>query len=338
MPELGPRLQELIDGSLSPLDVGVIVARRRRHRRQRRIGTALAAAVVITIGIGGALTLRTRPNPTVGVNVTPRTAAPTVSASTGPQRYTIVARVEQDATHGPELCILPTATAGTTRDSSDCAGPKLAHWDWTRVPSPSHASGSTFGWYRLVGTYNGNVFTVTETPVKAAAPRNRTPAFPAPCPTPPGGWHATSSGHLGLVDFQALQALAQGAPDFAGIWMSTTSSSAPVNDFQHTQVTVVAFTGDIPRHRLELAAVWGGPICVVQHRHSYAVLQAVVQRINEAVDHKQLAVQELSIGPDEVDGVVDLQLVAATPATQREIDRRFGAGLVKVSSLMTPVS
>jgi hypothetical protein len=159
----------------------------------------------------------------------------------------------------------------------------------------------------------------------------------APCATPPRGWHETDPSHVGLTDFQALQDLAHRAPDYAGMWVSSTLASGSTYDFQHGFVTVVAFTSDLARHRQELAAVWGGPVCVVQHRHSYTELQAVVQRINDAIDRKKLAVQGLSIGPDEVNDVVDLQVVAATAATQGEIDRRFGTDQVEVSSLMTPV-
>jgi hypothetical protein len=335
MPELGPGLHELIEGSLRPLDVDSIVARRRRRRWHRRIGTALAAAVVIAIGIGGALTLRTDSDRSpVGVSVSPSTDPTTVPRPIGPQRYRIDALVVQDVSHGPELCIYPTAfVAGR---GSDC-GPRVANWDWAKVPSPSHAEQSTFGWYRLVGTYDGTVFTPTQAPVKTVEPRTEVPKVAAPCPTPAGGWRETNRSRLGLSDFQALQDGAHGAPDFAGMWMSSTRASGPTDDFQHGYVTVVAFTGDIARHRQELADLWGGPICVVQHPHSYAGLQTVVQHVLAALDHKELGVQDIMIGPDEVNDVVTLQVVAATPATQRAIDRRFGAGLVKVSSLMTPV-
>lgn len=157
---------------------------------------------------------------------------------------------------------------------------------------------------------------------------------PAPCPAPPGGWHATNTSRIGFGDFQAFQDAAQGAPDFTGLWVSDTSSSAPVNDFQHTQVTIVGFTGNIAVHEQQLAALWGGPVCVVQQPHTYAELQGMTTLL---VNAKDLGVQFISAGPYEVDNVVRFEVVAATPETQRDIDRRFGPGLVKVVSLMKPV-
>jgi hypothetical protein len=259
---------------------------------------------------------------------------PVAPTKAGPQRYEIDARVAQDRTHGPELCIDVVARA-VTPDSSDCAGPRITNWDWTKAPAPQRANGTTSGLYHLVGTYDGRVFTLTEPPVVGHEPRPTVENEPAPCPTPAGGWHATDTTHIGLGDFQALQAAAQGAPDFAGIWMSSTSASAPVNDFQHSQVTVVAYTGNVALHRTELAALWGGPTCLVQRPHSYAELQATSTRLLD--EQKQLGLQIQSVGPDEVDNAVRVEVIAATDATQRAIDRRFGAGLVKVSSLMKPI-
>ena len=45
----------------------------------------------------------------------------------------------------------------------------------------------------------------------------------------------------------------------------------------------------------------------------------------------------MSDGTDDVRDAVALTVVAATPATQRALDARFGAGVVVVSSLMKPV-
>ena len=272
---------------------------------------------MIAIGIGGALTLRPHSDRSGGgVSVSPSSDPTTVPRPKGPPRYTIDVLVLEDASHGPELCIYPTADAAGR--GSEC-GPRVADWDWAKVPSPSHAEQSTFAWYRLVGTYDGKVFTPTEPPVKIAEPRPQVAKRPTPCPAPPGGWHETNPAHLGLTDFQALQHLANRAPDFAGMWVSSTLASGPTADFQHGFVTVVAFTGDLARHRQEIAAAWGGPVCVVQHRHSHAELQAAVQHVLTALDHKELDLQDIMIGPDEVDDVVNLQVVAATPATQREI-------------------
>jgi hypothetical protein len=337
MNDLGPLLHDVVEASMAPLDVDAIIERRRRHRRHRRVGSALAAAAVVVAVVAFSVTaFNSNDSKTVAaVHVSPSTSTkPVAPAKAGPQRYQIDARVEQDSTHGPELCIYIVAAA-VKRGSSDCAGPPITNWDWTKAPNPQRASGTTSGVYHVVGTYDGKVFTLTQPPIPGHEPRPTVENQPAPCPTPEGGWHATDTNHIGLGDFQALQAAAQGAPDFAGLWMSSTSASAPVNDFQHSQVTVVAYTGNIAVHRAELAALWGGPTCVVQRPHSYAQLQATTTRLLD--EEKQLGIQIQSVGPNEVDNAVRVEVIAATDATQRAIDRRFGPGLVKVSSLMKPI-
>jgi hypothetical protein len=335
MSDLGPLLRDVIEGSLAPLDVDAIVERRRRQRRRRRVGSALAAAAVVVAVVGFSVSAlnSNEPKSVAAVHVTPSTKAVGAAKAT-PQRYQIDARVEQDRTHGPELCIYTVAGAAT-RDSSDCAGPPITNWDWAQAPDPQRASGTTSGQYRLVGTYDGKAFTLTQPPLAGHEPPPTVKDEPAPCPAPPGGWRSTNANHHGLTDFQALQNAAQGAPDFAGMWMSSTIGSGPADDFQQNRVTVVAYTGNLDVHRAELAALWGGPVCVVQHAHSYTELQATVTRIND--EEKQLGLQVLSNGPDEVNDVVRLQVIAATDPIQQAIDRRFGAGLVKVSSLMKPI-
>jgi hypothetical protein len=338
MSDLGPLLHDVIEASLEPLDVDAIVERRRRHRRHRRVGSALAAAAAVVAVVGFSVTALNshQSNSAVGVRVSPSTK-PVRPANAGPQRYEIDARVEQDSTHGPELCIYAIAGAAT-RNSSDCAGPRITNWDWSQAPPKTRTRDtiqSISGVYHLVGTYDGTAFTLTQPPVPGHEPRPTVKSEPAPCPTPPGGWQSTDPARHGLTEFQALQDAAQGAPDFAGMWSSSTVGTGPSNDFQHNHVTVVAYTGNLDAHRAQLAALWGGPLCVVQHAHTYGELQATMTRINN--DPGQLGLQILGDGPDEVHDVIDLQVVAATDATQRAIDRRFGPGLVKVSSLMKPI-
>jgi hypothetical protein len=338
MSDLGPLLHDVIEASLAPLDVDAIVERRRRHRRHRRVGSALAAAAAVVAVVGFSVTALDShdSNRAVAVHVSPSTK-PVAPTKVGPQRYEIDARVEQDHTHGPELCIYASAGA-VTPDSSDCAGPAITNWDWAQAPPKTRTRDtiqSISGEYHLVGTYDGKAFTLTQPPSPGHEPRPTVEDEPAPCPTPSGGWQSSNPARHGLTDFQALQGAAQGAPDFAGMWSSSTVGTGPSDDFQHNHVTVVAYTDNLAAHRAELAALWGGPVCVVQHTHTYAELQETMTRINN--DPGQLGLQILGDSPDEVHNAVRLEVIAATDATQRAIDRRFGPGLVKVSSRMKPI-
>src|SRR5262245_39820613 len=60
--------------------------------------------------------------------------------------------------HGPELCL------GGTADSlpPQCGGVPVANWDWNAVEDEESRGGTTWGAYRVVGTYADGVFTVVE--------------------------------------------------------------------------------------------------------------------------------------------------------------------------------
>ena len=281
MPEFGPELRDLIEHALAPLDVDAVVSNRRRQRRRRRIGSAVAVFAAIAIGGASAWTLSNNSHkPAVAVRVAPTTSTnPSTFPGTrsGAPRYRVDATVEQDAKHPATLCVLPTADIAR-RDPFDCGGPRITNWDWNLAPNAKHVGDFYSGRYRVVGTYDGKVLTLTEPPVAAATPRPldhpTAPAPSTPCPTPPGGWTTTNPSRISFADYQAVTNAAQGAPDYAGMWLDPTTEppGSPVNDFTKSEVIDFAFTGNLAEHQAQLAAIWGGPICIVQHQHSYAEL------------------------------------------------------------------
>ena len=52
---------------------------------------------------------------------------------------------------------------------------------------------------------------------------------------------------------------------------------------------------------------------------------------------KQLGLQMLGGGPDDYGNTVHAEVVAATAATQRAVDARFGPGVVVLTSTLRPV-
>jgi hypothetical protein len=233
------------------------------------------------------------------------------------QRYEYDGRVAQTAHHSVELCIYATTAIGGP-DADDCAGPLVAGW----------TSSKTSGDFDLVGTYDGKVFTLTEPPRASGpiSPGAGRPTIDSPCETPSGGWQPSNPALVTLQAYEAVMDAARTAPDFAGLWMGPNAFAGGVTDLSHSVINV-AYTGNLDAHRLTLAALWGGPICVVQHPRSYAELQRVSQELLGTAG-KQMGLQLLSVGPDDVNDIVHAEVVAATAATRRAVDARFGRGVV----------
>jgi hypothetical protein len=227
--------------------------------------------------------------------------------------------------HGAELCAGPQPAIMPP----ECDGPPIARWDWSRVSGTTTWHGVTWGSYHLVGTFDGTTFTPTQHP---SPPRSEPGPpkldFSPPCPAPRGGWPRISST---LAIYQAFVAAAQSPPDFAGMWVDQQTWPAdPGRD-----VMTVAYTGDVERHRAELNAIWKGPLCIIQRPRSLVELLQVQQQLHSF--GQQLGMHVLSTNVNERTGKVEMTVVAADPATQAALDRRFGPGVVVLTGELAPV-
>ena len=139
-------------------------------------------------------------------------------------------------------------------------------------------------------------------------------------------------------DYTAFSNAAQGQKDSAGLWVdAATPVDGVVSSDPAQEVNTVAFSGDLDRHRAELRALWGGPICVVEHQHTTAELDEILTSLTQHT-WPQLGDRRLvSGGTDPVDDVVNLEVVAATPAIQHFVDAKYGAGVVRVTGWLTAI-
>ena len=306
--------------------------RRRRTRHMfATIGAITAAAVVVGIVIVTTRTTGGRNG--VHVSVTPTTTtAPPAPTAVGVPRYSVDATVLQNAAHGPQLCL-------SVADSlpPQCGGTPIVGWDWTKVAKKETMHSVTWGDYHLVGAYDGKTFTITEPPTAPHPPRSfALPSFTTPCPTPPGGWVVVDRSHFSIDDYNAFSTAAQDQPDSAGMWVdSTTPVDGAVNLSPETVMTV-AFTGNLDVHRAQLRALWGGPICVVQRPHSTAELHLIAQALSGAVG-TQLGLHVEYALTDAVNNRVELSALVATPAEQRQLDEKYGSGVVHLTGVFTQV-
>jgi hypothetical protein len=255
--------------------------------------------------------------------------------TTAQQHYEVDAMVLEDAHHGPELCVYPVATVVTPSSVPGCSGPPVVGWDWSKAPDPQHAEGATYGKYHLVGTYDGVAFTLTEPPTAYREPSARPrPDFATPCPTPAGGWRITNPARVRSIDdFNAFRSAAESSADYAGMWIDSKSpTKSAVTGFG---IINVAFTGGVDAHRLQLAALWGGPLCVLQRPHAYSELEKVRDELSGVAGQK-LGLQIITVGPDDAADTVVARVIAATPATQRAVDDVYD-GVVHIESVLRPL-
>ena len=234
--------------------------------------------------------------------------------------YSVERTVIGAPSHGPRLCFgvefsLPPQCG---------SGLDLIDWKWSRVKGEESTGGTTWGTYRIVGRYDGTRITVTDVG-RATGKRNRDldVDFRTPCTTPAGGWIRDPS-NLGIPEFGVLTDIAEASPDYVTMW---------TDHSQGIEIKHFAFTGPPAAHRSELEALWGGPLCVVQFEHSREELFAA----QAALDDPSLRLDVVASWIDAPGNRVGAQAIVADRAAQRRLDKRFGQGVVKVTSVLEPV-
>lgn len=243
---------------------------------------------------------------------------------------------------GPELCL------GGVLESypPQCGGPRLVGWDWDQVEGEVRASGTTWGDYVVIGTYDGERFTLTRRPVgrdEYDGPRPRPlhgdEELETPCPEPPGGWRPVDPERTTESALQQVARAADRLDGFADLWWDQSVNPAyddpdsaereyAMNDPAKLVVNV-RVVGDAQAAEAELREVWGGALCVTEARRTREELRDIQQAL---ADTPGLLFSEP--GRD----VVDIQVVHDDGSLQRRLDERYGAGVVRVRSALTPLA
>lgn len=221
---------------------------------------------------------------------------------------------------GVVLCL------GTVLDSlpPQCVGHvSIASWDWEGVQGSETRSGTTWGWYRVVGTYDGSSFTVTSSPEPMGPGSTATsPEIETPCGTPEGGWPVPDPGKTSREDLEEATGAARRSPDFAGSWLDG-------------EVLNMAFTGDLEVHAAVVREYWGGALCIAQHIRTLDELERIQSELASVDD--ELGIQILTSSIDVVHNRVDATLVVVDEQTHELLDARFGEGSVRPRGALTPV-
>lgn len=254
------------------------------------------------------------------------------------QRYEANSTVLESPEHGPQLCL------GAIADSlpPQCGGPDIVGWSWDAVDGEEAANGTTWGSYRVVGSYEDGVFTLTEpatAPDPSLADDGFEVDFTSPCPAPAGGWTvvdpatATDAGQQAATDYATAQ------DDYAGAWVDQSINPALADGLDPGEEAVandptklvlnVRFTGDLERHTEELRARWGGPLCVTAAEHRSSELEAIQAELSGEPGL-------LESSTDEVANQVFARFIIGDGVQQR-LDARYGEGVVRVASALRPI-
>lgn len=252
-------------------------------------------------------------------------------------RFRTVATVLENRDHGPQLCYAVDESL-----PPQCGGVDVVGWHWSDVQAES-AAGTTWGYYSLVGTFDGTAFTLTE-PARPGRDRGGSSgggssggggSGPAtPCPTPKGGWTPVEPDLATDSALDAAIRLARSSEGFGGLWVDQRIPAGRLSEANANDPTGLVLnattTGDPGQMQSSLREVWGGSLCVSPARRSMSDLRPI-QRDVVALPGI------LSTGIDEVRGRVEVNLLVATEQLQRDLDEEYGEGAIRLHGALEPI-
>lgn len=247
-----------------------------------------------------------------------------------PGRYEADGTVLESPDHGAELCLGGIAESYPPQ----CSGLQILDWDWSEVEGEESASGTTWGTFHLVGTYDGAAFTVLEVGAYEP-PASASVDFTAPCSEPAGGWVAVDLARATDADLRTLMHAAESEPDSAGFWIDYVdepSERTPDGGI----IAIAAFTGDLEGHEAELRGLWGGPLCVTRHERTQAELNRIQEELGGTVG-ASLGLQVTWSSGSVVDNRVEVGVVVAGEEVVAAVEDRYGAGAVLLVPALEPV-
>jgi hypothetical protein len=319
--------------------------------RWRTVAMIAAPAVAVFLAIGlPLLLLRGGGAPVTTAASGATTAATTTAAVTtqatttlppAPVQYTFSGMVLDKEGVGPELCMAVAESL-----PPQCRGVPVVGLNWADVSWAETAGDTTWAEARLVGTFDGEQFALTQAPEPADLGPGTQPEgdpFASPCPEPAGGWVVTDPALASDAAFAAAQAYAEAQPDYAGLWLDQLGQPSEWGTYADSYVVNVAFTGDLAARETDLRSIYGGPLCVSGAERTAAELEViqnglpVVLASAEAEAAGIYAVGGASYGTDVAQNAVVATVFAVAGDGQAWLDARYGVGAVILSSMLQPV-
>jgi hypothetical protein len=217
---------------------------------------------------------------------------------------------------------------------------------WADIPWAETAGDTTWAEARLVGTFDGEQFTLTGAPEPAEwGSEPEGDPFASPCPEPDGGWVVTDPALADDAAFETARVYAEAQADYAGLWLDQQGIAWGEDAVgSGSFVLNVAFTGDLAGHEADLRAMYGGPLCVSGAERTAAELEQiqaglpVVLTSAEAEAAGIYAAGGASYATDVMQNAVVATVFAVTGDGQAWLDARYGEGAVILSSMLVPVA
>lgn len=249
----------------------------------------------------------------------PTAATPSTTASPDREVRLIGRGMVMNEGSGPKLCFNVAESY-----PPQCDGVALVGWRWPER-GVERAAGSTWGDFAVVGTYDGLRFRVDRTVEPALPPRPKDELRATPCPEPTGGWRAPNPARATYETQDRAIRLAEGRPGYADVWVEELDTPAR----PATTVLNVSFTTDLDGAERARRGVWGGPLCVSKGERTHAELAAIHRELEDTPRH---------ISSGFGFGHVDITVIHDDGTLQRRLDRKYGEGLVRVTSSLQPYS
>jgi hypothetical protein len=254
--------------------------------------------------------------------------SPAVSAPSSEPLYEADAIV-LEADDGPMLCVGAVLLMLPPR----CGDVPVPNWDWDAVEGEDSLNGTTWGSYHVVGTLEGQTFTVVTTGSYVDESWRPEPVYESPCPEPEGGWVADPDRHT-YEHTKPAHAYARSQPDYVISFVDHLDEEL----YEFSPVVFVAvFTGDRERHEAEIRKVWDGPLCVIERDTTTDRELRRIRREAEA-SLPGLGLEMLGSSTGGVPPRVEIEVLADPGgAGQAALDARFGAGVVMLFPALRPV-
>ena len=242
---------------------------------------------------------------------------------------------------GPQLCMAVAESL-----PPQCQGMPVIGLDWADIPWAESAGDTTWADARLVGTFDGETFTLTRAPAEPEPVEwVEEDPFATPCPEPDGGWVVTDPALATQEAFEAAQRYAEAQPDYSALWIDylvEPTEAAGVDPA--TFVLNVRFTGDLEGHEAALREIYGGPLCVTlaATQVTEAELRSIQEQVNLGLNTPEAVAAGIYAGHGQGTGVDTLRgVVVATvfvviddARAQAWLDAKWGPGLVEVSGML----
>lgn len=197
------------------------------------------------------------------------------------------------------------------------------------------AGGVTWGGsYHIVGSFDGETFTLTDKPGPPAEHLISEDDFssaPA-CEEPAQGW--IEEGEVGQQVAGRALSMVRGEPEYSAGWVSQLEPAGIESD-TGAVVLNAAFTGNLDKHEASLRQHWDGSLCIIRYERSMDELEQLRADVYAMLE--ELSVRTLTSDLYEIDNSINVHVIHIDEADHDELMKRFGSETVRITTALRPL-